>query len=160
MARDILLLRSARHLLTAVRALQARYPGDRITIASQTGTEEILDLLDVPARQRILVPWRRFTSTALLRTREGRQLLGRHFDEVAVLWLGPDGAGYSNVNRAALLLAPGGFLAITPAGDVVRQTPRRVLASEARYAARSVAAALPIGALLLAPARLLRLVGL
>ena len=160
MAREILLLRSARHLFTAVRVLRTRFPESRITVASQTGTDELLDLLDIPADQRVLGPWRQFTPTALLRTAVGRALRRRRFDEVAVLWLDPDGRGYGNVNRAALLLAPGGFLAITPTGDLIRQTPRRVLTAEARVAARSMAAAILIGALLVVPARLMRLVGL
>jgi hypothetical protein len=99
----------------------------------------------------------RFSAGAVLRDSIARRLLFRGFDEVAVLWLDPAATGYDNVNRAALLLSPRGILAITPDGVIHRQRCSAIALKEVSRAAQSVTAAIVLGALLVAPARFLRL---
>ena len=158
MATSILLLRSARHLHTGLAALRARFPEAEIVVASQLGTEGVLDRLEVAPARRILGAWKRFTPLSFMSSPAGRDAWRRRFDHVAVLWLDPAGAGYDNVNRTALTISPGGFLAITPDGAIRSQRASRVLIAEAACAARSLAALILIAALLWAPARVLRLI--
>jgi hypothetical protein len=69
------------------------------------------------------------------------------FNRVAVLWNDPDGSGQGNVDRTAFLLAPRGFVAITPDGGIVERRIAPQLRREARRAVLSAWVAVMLAAL-------------
>ena len=150
----ILLLRSGRHLAVACTALDARFPGCEIAVVGTPGSEHAIELAGVPAgRVHIYRRRTRFTPIAFITSVTAMRIAWR-FDRVAVLWNDPDGRGQGNVDRTAFLLAPRGFVAITPDGSVVERSLTPQIRREARRAVRSLAMAVMLGALYL-PALLL-----
>jgi hypothetical protein len=87
----------------------------------------------------------------------GRQLRSRDFDKVAVLWADPEGKGYANVSRTALLFSIRGFLAVTPDGSVIHQDSWHALKREIQRAACSITVFGFLQIFLYLPAAFLRL---
>lgn len=154
----ILLLRSGRHLSVALDVLRRTYPGCRVCAIATPGTEAALakeglgpdDYFIYDARPQFDA-WPLLTSGLYVRARR------RGYDRVAALWLDPDGSDRANVDRAALLLSPAGFDAITPDGQLLRRRAWTMAAREARRAVLSLATLACLGALLYGPARVARL---
>lgn len=150
----VLLLRSGRHLDAALASLNRRYPDCRVTVVVTSGGEEAAARAGV-ADDDVLVyraaptfaPWPFFRSGLL---REARR---RDVDRVAVLWTTPDGAGAGNVDRTALAIAPGGFDAVLPTGEVVARRGWRVGATQMMAGLTSACVLVALGVLLHAPAR-------
>ncbi len=124
MPSEILVLRSGRHLNVACEALSGIYPGCRIAVVAQPGTEEMVSRAGIAEENRyVYKAGKFFTPFRFYWSETGRAVRRRTFDRVAVLWTNPSGDGFDNVNRTALLLSPRGFLAIPPDGSVVPQVP-------------------------------------
>lgn len=140
MGKNIALFRSGRHLHTAVQSLRNAWPGCRLLIVSQPGTEAILDQLNIHPEDRFIYDRKKFFSPfSFAWSPAGKRLRSRSFDEVAVLWTDPEGKGHSNVDRTALLLSPAGFTAITPDGKMLRRETWSIIKRELTRAACSIA---------------------
>jgi hypothetical protein len=151
----IVLLRSGRHLQVALSALQARWPGCRVAVVGTAGTERAIAQAGVAAADIFIYTLRqRFSSKAFFFSPTAVALRIWGFDRVAVLWNDPGGAGQANVDRTALWMAPRGFLAITPDGQVIDRPAGRELRRAVRRAATSLLVA-PILAALYLPALIL-----
>ncbi len=151
----VLLLRSGRHLGLALSALRARWPGCEIAVVGTAGSESAIAESGVPGSRTFIYRGRpRFTPLAFSCSATGVAVRCWRFDRVAVLWNDPEGTGQGNVDRTALLLAPSGFLAVTPDGRITERTVTPQFRREVRRAVTSVAAALVLGALFI-PALLL-----
>lgn len=151
----ILLLRSGRHLELALTALQARVPGCEVAVVGTPGSEAAIATAGVPGARTFIYRRRsRFTPMAFCFSPAGVAARCWRFDRVAVLWNDPDGTGQGNVDRTALLLAPQGFLAVTPDGRITERRVWPQMRHEVLRAVTSVAAAIVLGALFI-PALLL-----
>jgi hypothetical protein len=151
----ILLLRSGRHLELAIAALQAQIPGCEIAVVGTPGSEAAIASAGVPGARTFIYRRRsRFTPLAFGVSPTGVAARCWRFDRVAVLWNDPDGSGQGNVDRTALLLAPLGFLAVTPDGRVTERRVWPQIRHEALRAMTSVATAVVLAALFI-PALLL-----
>ncbi|HLG55919.1 MAG TPA: hypothetical protein VI485_11350 [Vicinamibacterales bacterium] len=151
----ILLLRSGRHLQTALAALRAREPECEVAVVGTPGSESAIEQAGVPPANVFVYGKRsRFTPAAFFFSSTAVAVRCWRFDRVAVLWNDPDGAGQGNVDRTAFLLAPRGFLAVTPDGSLVERRLSRQVRHEVRRAITSVAMAVMLGVLYL-PALLL-----
>jgi hypothetical protein len=156
MTDEILLLRSGRHLSSALSALRASFPGARITVVSNRGSHDVLDRVGIDARDRVVGRWSHISVGALLGDPVGRSLWRRSATRVAVLWPDPEGTGCGNVARAALFLSPRGFLAITPDGAMHRQAGPPSLFRETVNGLVSLVTLAAVFGLLTVPARLSR----
>jgi hypothetical protein len=144
----IVLIRSGRHLGVAVDALQERFPGAEIAVVGTPGSEPVITQAGIdPGSIFVYGAKPRFTPVAFALSRAALAARRWGFTRVAVLWNDPDGRGQGNVDRTAFLLAPRGFLAITPDGSVVEKSPFRQLGYEARRALTSLAVGVVLGAL-------------
>jgi hypothetical protein len=158
MNKNIVLLRSGRHIHVAARSIRDLWPGCRLLVVSQPGTELVLDELGVLPEDRFIYSKKKvFSPVSFALSSACRRLRSRNFDEVAVLWGDPEGKGYSNVSRTALLLSISGFLAITPDGSVIRQETWHTLKKEFQRAAYSIAVFGFLQIFLYLPAAFLRL---
>jgi hypothetical protein len=157
---EILLIRSGRHLHSALLALRASFPDARITVVSNDGSHDVLDRLGIDARDRVVGRWSHVSASAFLADPVGRGLWSRRAERVAVLWTDPGGSGYGNVTRAALALAPSGFLAITPDGTICEQSGLRCLTREALNGLLSLLTQVAAFALFTVPARVCRVLGI
>jgi hypothetical protein len=154
----ILLIRSGRHLTTALTALHAFSPGCEIAVIGTPGSERAIEQAGIPPDRTFIYTRRpRFTPLAFFFSATSVAARFWRFDRVAVLWNDPDGAGQGNVDRTALVLNPRSFLAISPDGRVIERTWVPQVRRELRRAVTSLAAAIALGALyvpaLLLPAR-------
>jgi hypothetical protein len=157
--KTIVLFRSGRHIQAAAKALRSQYSGCRLVVVTQPGTGQILDQLEIGAEDRYIYGATKFFSPFRFAfSAAGRRLRSRSFDRIAVLWNDPQGTGSINVNRTALLLAPKGFLAVTPGGSIIEQDTWIYARREAVRTIYSVGALLVILLMLILPAALLRLV--
>jgi hypothetical protein len=156
---EILLIRSGRHLHSALSALRSSFPAAHITVVSNDGSHDVLDRVGIDARDRVVGRWSHVSASALIADPVGRGLWSRRAQRVAVLWPDPDGSGYGNVTRAALALSPRGFLAVTPDGTVCEQSGPRCLAREALNGLLSLLTRVAAFALLTVPARVWRVRG-
>ena len=157
--KTIVLFRSGRHIQAAAKALRSQYSGCRLLVVTQPGTEQILDQLKIGAEDRYVYGATRFFSPFRFAfSAAGRRLRSRSFDRVAVLWNDPQGTGSINVNRTALLLAPKGFLAVTPGGSVIEQDTWISVRREAIRTICSLGALVGILLALIIPAAFLRFV--
>jgi hypothetical protein len=146
----ILLIRSGRHLAIAIAALQSRWPGCEIGVVATAGSESALAEAGVSARNTFVYTRRsRFSPLAFFFSTTAVAVRLWRFDRVAVLWNDPDGAGQGNVDRTAFLLAPRGFVAITPDGSLVERCVLPQIRREVRRAVRSLGVAVVLGALYL-----------
>lgn len=152
----VLLFRSARHLGAALDALRADSPGCDITVVATPAAGPALDAAGIDAAHRIV--YRRtptFRPLPFLASPAGVRAIAGRFDRVCVLWSGPEGDGFDNVNRTALAVSPRGFTAITADGRFVAASRRRCLGRPVRRALVSMGVALGLGLFVFAPARLL-----
>jgi hypothetical protein len=155
----IVLLRSGRHLQVALDVLRRMFPGCHVTVIATPGTESariqagiaVDDWLTYDAHTQFEA-WPMLTSDLPGRVWE------RGYDQVAVLWQDPEGSDRANVDRAASVLSPRGFIAITPDGTVVQRRTAMFLARELGNLVRSVATAAALGLALFLPALLTSLV--
>ena len=144
----ILLIRSGRHLRVAIDALRDRFPGCTIAVIATPGSERIIEQAGVAAGGIFIYDARpRFTPVSFAVSSAVVAARRWGFTRVAILWNDPEGRGQGNVDRSALVLAPRGFLAITPDGSVVERSPFRQLGFEARRAVVSLAVGAVLGAL-------------
>jgi hypothetical protein len=155
----VLLLRSGRHLQIAIAALHSHWPGCEVAVVGTAGSQLAIEQAGVETRNTFIYTRRpRFSPVAFFFSTTAVAARLWRFDRVAVLWNDPDGAGQGNVDRTAFLLAPRGFIAITPDGRIVERSIVPQLRREARRAIRSIAMAVMLGALyipaLLIPGRL------
>jgi hypothetical protein len=152
----VLLFRSGRHLHVAMEALRADAPDCEITVVATPAAIPVLDQLGIEAERRIIynrTPF--FRPWPFLNSGCWRRVVGR-FDRVCVLWNDPLGSGAGNVDHTAMLVAPSGFVAITPDGSLVTHRSLSIALRELRRGLASVGVALALGLLLFFPARLLR----
>ncbi len=155
----VVLLRTGRHMAVALDVLARTYPGCQVSVVATPGTLDTLTRAAVAPDDIFIYSARpRFDCWPLLTSGLFARLRWRGFDRVVVLWLDPDGGDRPNVTRAALLLAPGGFDAITPDGRLWRQSIGPFVRREAHRAAWSIGVALVLALALYLPAHLARLV--
>lgn len=154
----IVLIRSGRHVGVALAALRTAYRGCQVTIVTTPAAEALLRQAGVP-QSELLIYWTRpqFDAWPFLRSWIPLRLWLRGYDRVAVLWQDPSGADRANVDRAALLLSPRGFDAITPDGTLIRRETASLVTRELRTALRSMAALAVMALGLYLPAHLARL---
>lgn len=146
----ILLFRSGRHVQTAIAALRSRWPGCEIAVVGTAGSQLALAEAGVAERNTFIYTKRpRFSPLAFFFSTTAMAVRLWRFDRVAILWNDPDGAGQGNVDRTAFLLAPRGFIAITPDGGIVERSVTPQIRRETRRAVRSLGVALVLGALYL-----------
>ena len=144
----ILLLRSGRHLQLAIAALQSRWPGCEVAVVGTAGSQPAIEQAGIAAWNIFIYTKRpRFSPLAFFFSTTAVAARFWRFDRVAVLWNDPDGAGQGNVDRTALLLAPRGFIAITPDGTVVERSVMPQIRREVRRAVWSMGVAVVLGAL-------------
>jgi hypothetical protein len=156
--KEIVLLRSGRHLHVAVQSLRNLWPDCRVLVVSQPGTDLLLDQLQIQPEDRFIFDKKKFFSPlSLARSHAGKQLRSREYDDVAVLWTDPEGKGHANVDRTAMLLSPRGFVAITPDGSVIRRETWPTIKREVLRGACSIMAYGIIHLFLLLPSAFLRL---
>jgi hypothetical protein len=136
MSQAILLLRSGRHMPLAVAALRTTYPGSRVVVVTQPGTDGELDRAAVTVTDRIVYRRGRFAALRFLFSSAMVRVLALRPSRVAVLWNDERGAGLSNVTRTGWLLGRGRVIAITPDG---RLRPLRAAHSIQRTLARGSA---------------------
>lgn len=152
----ILLIRSGRHLHVAMDALRAHAPNCHIGVVGTSGSEGAIAQAGVAVEDRFIYPTRArlqplsfFFSTTALRARTWG------YDHVAVLWNDPYGSGQGNVDRTALGMSPGGFLAITPDGTIVERSSWRQFRTEGRRIVASLGVGAALAVLLYLPAAFL-----
>jgi hypothetical protein len=154
----ILLIRSGRHMAIAIAALQSRWPGCEIGVVGTAGSEPALAEAGIAARNIFVYAKRsRFSPLAFFFSTTAMAVRVWRFDRVAVLWNDPDGDGQGNVDRTAFLLAPRGFVAITPDGSLVERSAMPQIRREVRRAVRSLGVAVVLGALYLPAFLMVRL---
>ena len=154
----VLVFRSGRHLALAMEALRARWPDCEIAVIGTTGSGEAIAAAGIDSRNTFIYGRRpRFSPAAFFFSPTAVAARLWRFDRVAVLWNDPDGTGQGNVDRTAFLLAPRGFVAITPDGSLVERSLTPQIRREIRRTVRSIAMAVMLGALyipaLLIPSR-------
>ena len=154
----VLLIRSGRHLTTALTALEAAFPGCEVAVVGTPGSERAIEQAGIPRERTFIYTLRtRFTPIAFLFSPTSIAARLWRFDRVAVLWNDPEGRGQGTVDRTALALDPRGFVAVTPDGRIIERTWVPQARHEVRRALSSIAAAIALGALylpaLLLPAR-------
>jgi hypothetical protein len=154
----ILLIRSGRHLHVAIEALRTHAPDCHIGVVGTAGSEGAIAQAGIAAEDSFiytkrsrLQPASFFFSATALRARAWG------YDRVAVLWNDPQGTGQGNVDRTALAMSPGGFLAIAPDGTIVERSTWRQLRTESRRAIASLGVGATLAVLLYLPAALLNL---
>jgi hypothetical protein len=144
-----------RHLQLAIDSLRTRWPECQIAVVGTPGSEPAITRAGIdPSDVFIYAKRPRFSPAAFVLSATARAACDWRFDRVAVLWNDPEGAGQGNVDRTAFLLAPRGFMAITPDGGIVERRLSPQMRREGRRAMLSVAVAVVLGALYL-PALLL-----
>lgn len=154
----IALLRSGRHLDTALAALRRARPASRVIVVSQPGTDRLLEAAGIPETDRLYYEDSRFFSPwRFQRSEAGRAVRHVRPSAVAVLWNDPNGEGQENVNLTALTIRPAGFLAVTPDGSVRRCRSVQLLGVEATSAVSSIAVHAAVWLLLSLPASVLRM---
>lgn len=150
----VLLFRSGRHLTTALDAIERALPGAEVTVVATPPAEAAVEQAGIPETRRIIydrTPF--FNPLAFLTSSCYWRALAARPDHVAVLWNSPSGEGQSNVDHTAMLVAPGGFVAITPNGSLVLRHWLPLFLSEARRGMLSVFVGGAIGIVLYLPAR-------
>jgi SAM-dependent methyltransferase len=103
MAGTVLLFRSGRHLVPAVAALRGAYPGHRVVVVAQPGTDADLAAAGVPHEDRVVYDKGRFAPLRFLCSRAGWSSLRFGLARTAVLWADAGGRAQANVTRTALL---------------------------------------------------------
>jgi hypothetical protein len=131
-------------------ALRARWPECEIGVVGTSGSEAAIQQAGVETLNTFIYTLRpRFSPMAFLMSSTAMAARLWRFDRVAVLWNDPDGTGQGNVDRTAFLLAPRGFVAVTPDGSLVDRSLTPQIRREVRRTVRSLAVAVLLGALYL-----------
>ena len=112
----MLVFRSGRHLVPAVAALRTAYPGYRLVVVTQPGTDAELREAGVADEDRFLWAKGRFSPVRFLFSRLGWETLRHGFARAAVLWNDGEGHGQSNVTWTASIFSRGGVIPVTPDG--------------------------------------------
>jgi SAM-dependent methyltransferase len=94
------------------------YPGRRLVVVTQPGTEGELQQAGVGENDRIVYPKGRFAPLRFLFSGAGWQALRLWPSRVVVLWNDEAGRGLSNVTRTAWLVGRGAMAAVTPDGTL------------------------------------------
>jgi hypothetical protein len=119
-----------------------------VAVVGTAGSEAAIEQAGIAARDTFIYTRRpRFSPTAFFFSATAAAARVWRFNRVAVLWNDPDGSGQGNVDRTAFLLAPRGFVAITPDGGIVERRIAPQLRSEARRAVLSAWVAVMLAAL-------------
>ena len=140
----ILLLRTGRHLRTAMDALRQRYPGCHIGIVGTPGSQPAIEQAGVAAADAFIYEGARFQPLAFFFSRTSLAVRRWGYDRVAILWNDPAGTGSGNVDRAACLMSPRGYDAITPDGTLID----RALMPQVRRELLRLVASVSVGAVL------------
>jgi hypothetical protein len=111
----------------------------------------------VSASDYFLYPAARVQPFAFRLSATARAARRWRYDRVAVLWNDPGGSGQGNVDRAAMLMSPAGYLAITPDGTVFERSSWKLAVRESLRAAASLFVGAALWALLFIPAAVARL---
>lgn len=149
----ILLIRSGRHLQVAIDVLRRTYPVCAVAVIATPGTEGARVQAGIaPPDWLIYDAAPHFDAWPMMRGGLAARAWMRGFDRVAVLWQDPDGTDRANVDRAAFVLAPRGFDAITPDGALIRRQTSTVIRRQAATLWWSAATAVVLAAALYAPA--------
>ncbi len=148
----ILLVRSGRHLRTALDVLAARYPGAHIGVIGTMGSEAALAQAGLAPADCFVYRASRIAPAAFFFSRTALAVRRWRYDRIAILWNDPDGQGQGNVDRTALAMSPGGYLAVTPDGTIVERSLIPQVRTECVRVAASLAVGAALGVLLDAPA--------
>jgi len=148
----ILLIRSGRHLQVAIDALAARFPGCAVGVVGTRGSEAAVAQAGVEPSDYFLYPASRIQPLAFALGATARAARRWRYDGVAILWHDPQGTGQGNVDRTAIAMSLGGYLAITPDGRIVERSSWRQLGTEAVRVVASIAVGSVLGVLLFGPA--------
>jgi SAM-dependent methyltransferase len=139
----MLLFRSGRHLVPAVAALRSAYPGHRVVVVAQPGTDDDLAAAGVPREDRVFYEEGWFAPLRFLRSRAGWSTLRFRLGRAAVLWSDPGGRAQANVTRTALLgrwrvipVTPEGVLPPVGWGYVLRPVRSRLVQQWKAWRAR------------------------
>jgi hypothetical protein len=151
-ARRILLLRSGRHLRVAMETLAVRFPGCHIGVVGTPGSQAALQQAGIGESDTFLYERPRFLPAAFFFSRTALAVRRWRYDQVALLWNDPDGQGQGNVDRTALVMSPGGYLAVTPDGTIVVRKLWPQLRTEALRVLASLAVGAVLGVFLYGPA--------
>jgi len=157
-ARRILLLRSGRHLRVALDALAIRFPGCQIGVVGTPGSQAALQQVGIEDSDTFLYERTRFLPAAFFFSRTALAVRRWRYDQIAILWNDPDGQGQGNVDRTALTMNPGGYLAVTPDGTIVERALWPQLRTEALRVLASLAVGAVLGVFLYGPALAMKLV--
>jgi hypothetical protein len=148
----ILLLRSGRHLRVAMDALGQRFPGCRIGVVGTPGSQAAMVQAGIAPEDAFVYPATRFQPLAFAFSRTALAARRWRYDQVAILWNDPDGAGQGNVDRTACAMGPRGYLAITPDGSLIERAAMPQVWTEVVRVLASAAVATALGMLLYLPA--------
>ena len=154
----ILLVRSGRHLRTAMDVLAARYPGAHIGVVGTTGSEAALAQAGIAPADCFVYRAPRIEPAAFFFSRTALAMRRWRYDRVAILWNDPEGQGQGNVDRTALAISPRGYLAITPDGTIVERSLMPQVRTECVRVAASLAVGAVLGMFLYLPAAIVQLV--
>ncbi len=149
----IVLIRSGRHLQVALDVLRREYPGCEVTVIATPGTDAARLQAGIDERHWVIFDrGAKFDAWPMIRSGLAARLWARGFDRAAVLWQDPDGSDRANVDRAASVLAPRGFDAVTPDGTLIRRRTSSFIARELAGALASIATAAVLWLALYLPA--------
>ncbi len=149
----IVLIRSGRHVQVALDLLQRQYPGCHVSVVATPNTDAPRVQAGIAESDWITYDAHaQFDAWPMLRGGLAARLWARGFDRVAVLWQDPTGSDRANVDRAATLLSPAGFDAITPDGQLIRRQTKSFVAREIANLCTSAATAAVLALALYLPA--------
>jgi hypothetical protein len=126
----IVLVRSGRHLQTAIDTLKRAYPGCHVSVIATPGAERARIEAGIAEADWMVCLAPRFDAWPMLHTGTAPQVWARRFDRVAVLWQDREGSDRANVDRAAFALSPSGFVAITPDGALIHKRSAAIAGRE------------------------------
>ena len=153
----IVLIRSGRHLQVALDVLRREYPDCDVIVVATTGTDAARVQAGIDEHHWVIFDgFPKFDAWPMIRSGVAARLWARGFTRAAVLWQDPDGSDRANVDRAASVLSPLGFDAVTPDGTLIRRRTSTFVARELTSALASIATAAVLGFALYFPALVLR----
>ncbi len=112
-----LLLRSSRHVGTAVHALRQRNPAARIVVLTRPGAEAALAEAAVAPEDQWPFDRNRFSPAAMMPL-VAHRLRGVRLGSVAILADNEEGRGFGNVIASAYCLFPRSVVAVLPDGSI------------------------------------------
>jgi hypothetical protein len=135
-----------------MEALAARYPGCHIGVVGTPGSESAAAQAGIAAEDYFLYRAPRVEPLAFFFSSAARATRRWRYDRVAILWNDPEGTGQGNVDRTALAMSPGGYVAITPDGTMVERALGPQLRTECLRVVTSLAVGAALGVFLYGPA--------